>query len=145
MKKKLKFEAQQYGKSYKKPRRNKCMEIKIHALYHFVRRGAERPPALPNAFSAGNIAEKPGGEKDGSGSSEGDVSGISAFRRQRPKKREAETACYAGRRAGQVLRRDGRPKQAARSVAVGRTDGRSSGLSGNGKPASDQPSGRYLP
>ena len=115
MKKKLKFEAQQYGKSYKKPRRNKCMEIKIHALYLSLRRGAERPPALPNAFSAGNIAEKPGGEKDGSGSSEGDVSGISAFRRQRPKKREAETACYEGRRAELVLRRDGRPERTART------------------------------
>ena len=143
MKKKLKFEAQQYGKSYKKSRRNKCMEIKIHALYLSLRRGAERPPALPNAFSAGNIAEKPGGEKDGSGSSEGDVSGISAFRRQRPKKR-GERRFMKAVEPGWVCAGtgvpNGRPEQ-----ATGRADGRSFSLSGKGKATPEQPSGRYPP
>ena len=124
MKKKLKFEAQQYGKSYKKPRRNKCMEIKIHALYLFLRRGAERPPALPNAFSVGNIAEKPGGEKERSGSSEGDVSGISASdgrgRRRGERKRRVMKAVEPGRFCAGTGVPNGRPE-------VWRSDGQTEG------------------
>ena len=144
MKKKLKFEAQQYGKSYKKSRRNKCMEIKIHALYLFLRRGAERPPALLNAFSAGNIAEKPGGEKERSGSSEGDVSGISASdgrgRRRGERKRRVMKAVEPGRFCAGTGVPNGRPEQ-----ATGRADGRSFSLSGKGKATPEQPSGRYPP